>query len=251
SQPRGDRSPGQNNGREQPDQNGANPGGQSGGNNSEPGRPGGNPGRPPQGEMDYFGTGVMILSDAKVQTELKLSAAQKAAIGQVLQPPKAAASKEDMGAQVQDYMSRASEQGNKVKAILDVGQEKRYMQLVHQVMGPMMLMNGSAKEQFGISDDEVKKMTEIMQSYTAEFQKSMSSGQMPNLETIAKVKGEMDKKVLTALDSDSLSKWKAAVGAPFAFSSPMGLGGMMGGGMGGGFGGRRGGAPGGRRPGGN
>lgn len=227
---------------------GTNPGGGNPG--STPG--GSNPGGAPRGEMDFFGTGVMILTDAKVQSELRLSAPQKAAIKQVMEPPKIDNSNGDMGAQVQNYMSRASEQGSKVKAILDDNQEKRYMQLVHQVMGPVMMMNGTAKDKFSISEEETKKIGAVMQTFSAEFQKSMSGGQMPNMEAIAKVKGEMDKKIIASLDADSQGKWKAATGAPFTFSTPLGMGGMMGGMGGRGMGGR-GGAPGGggRRPGGN
>ncbi len=213
---------------------------------------GGGQGRPPMGEMDFFGTGVMILSDAKVQTELKLTAAQKAAVNQVMKPPQQPQNGDDVGAQVQDYMSRAAEQGQKVKAILDDNQEKRYMQLVHQQMGPIMMLNGSAKDKFGISDDEQKKIGEILNSFSSEFQKSFSGGQMPDMDSIAKVKAQMDTKIIAALDEDSRGKWKLAVGSPFKFSSPMGMGGMMGG-MSRGMGGRGGppGGGGGRRPGGN
>jgi hypothetical protein len=213
--------------------------------NGNAGRPNGGQGRPPQGEMDFFGNGVMILADPKVQSELKLSAQQKAAIAQVMKPPQQGESGEDVGKQVQDYMSRAGEQGKKVKAILDDNQEKRYMQLVHQQMGPIMMLNGSGKEQFGVSDEEQKKFSEILTSFSAQFQKGMQGGQMPDMAAITKAKAQMDLQLIAALDEDSRNKWKAATGAPFKFSDSMGLGSMLGG-M------RRGGAPGGggRRPGG-
>lgn len=255
SQPRTDGGSGMGMGRRQGGGgNAVSPGGSPGAGNpgggGAPGRPGGGQARPQGGEMDFFGMGVALLADPKVQSELKLSAAQKAAVTQALKPPKDVENSEDMGAQVQNYMSRAGEQGAKVKTILDDNQEKRYVQLVHQQMGPVMMMNGSAREKFAVGDDEMKKITEIMTAASGDFQKSMQSGQMPNMDAIAKVKIEMDKKVIAALDDDSRAKWKAATGAPFTFSSPGGLGGLMGGmGMGRGMGGR-GGAPGGGGPGG-
>ena len=227
-----------------------NPGGE---NPSRPTQPGERRGGPPTATMSeedsIFGMGSMILGDEKVLAELKLDAGQKEAIAQAIKAPQGGANNQSQNPEeaVQSMLSAGEERGKKVKAILNDAQEKRFKQLVYQSFGPSALLQPNMMTQFGISESEGKKMQEAAQAFMQEQMKNFQSGNI-DMNAIAKKKDELDKSMINALDEDSRNKWKAAIGAPFKFSSPMGMGGM--GGMFG-RGGGRGPGGGGRRPGGS
>lgn len=178
-------------------------------------------GNRPQGGRMRMGGGQMmgmgLVYRPEVQTELKLTAAQKATLAKLrsnmmakMQPkngkrpdPKA------MGAEMQK--AQAS-----IDKLLSAAQKQRLGQLRLQRSGAFALLEPSVAKQLGLTAAQKTKIEAIQK---AAF-KPPTNGQRPNFNraTLDATKNKM----LGVLSAAQKTKWKAMLGKPFTFKNEPG-----------------------------
>lgn len=185
------------------------------------------------------------------------------------------------GGNQQDFQQRQKQLDEKIKAILDDKQFKRYHELLLQRQGPVAVMQPQISEKLGLTQDQRQQIQSIMREFgpmggpgqggpggpppqgggfgggNQGGQGGFGGGQgqggqggPPPMGDPAEMKArieEMHKQILAVLTSQQRSTWNSMLGAKFTFSEPQR--GQFGGpppqGQGGQGGGRRGGGGGG------
>jgi Spy/CpxP family protein refolding chaperone len=194
------------------------------------GPPGGGPpgGGPPGGGPP--GGGAMILRMPEVQTELKLTDAQKTQVSEML-----ASLRGGQRGRFEDLRSLGPEEAQKrmaerraqeeklVKGILTADQQKRFRQLQLQQQGFSALSDKSVQDELKLTDEQRTRVQTIQsdqrESMRAVFQSD--GGGPPDFAAIRPkleaMRTQSDAKLTAVLTAEQQKQWKAMLGTSFKF----------------------------------
>ena len=157
----------------------------------------------------------MLLFNPKVQTELKLTEAQKKAIS--------AAGGEAISVDANGRMSMRVGPGTNVDAIrikfmksINSAQDKRLTEVWIQKEGLMALNDPDVAKAVGLTDDQRKRVSTIMQEYGENVREiAMSSGGRVNLQDVKPIRESASRKLEGVLHRSQKSKFEGLKGRPF------------------------------------
>jgi Spy/CpxP family protein refolding chaperone len=176
-----------------------------------------------------MGGGAMMLRTPEVQTELKLTEAQKTKVTEMLQQirEERQGAFQDLQGQgpeaIQKKMAewRASEE-KQVNAILNADQQKRYRQLQLQQRGVTAVLEPAVADALKLTADQRSKVQALVDAQRQEmrslFEGAGGPGNFqelrPKMEALRK---QTDEKIAAVLTEDQTKQWKEMLGAPFTF----------------------------------
>lgn len=187
------------------------------------------------------GGSLMMLQRKDVQADLKLTAEQIKAVGELKakNDEEMAAMRENMRASGGDFESmrrdmekRQEETQKKVDAILDDGQRTRLKQIGFQIQGNMALMNPDTQKELGFTSEQTTKIEELQgkqrEAMMAIMEKrrngDLDQDQMQDL--MRKNMDIMGGELLKLLTAEQAAKFKEMQGPPFKATEPMPMMGM-------------------------
>jgi hypothetical protein len=184
-------------------------------------------------------TGLRMLEIPSVQTELNLTQAEIDQIQPKIDDVRQNAPMPDGGFQNMsptDFQAwqdkRADLNDADAAQILTADQDKRYLQLELQQVGPTEIERKSVQAQLGITDPvEIKSIADIQSKATADriaamqgfdFQNATDDDRAQFFAKQQQMHKDEGDKVLAVLTDAQKAAWKAAQGTPFTFPPPPG-----------------------------
>lgn len=162
------------------------------------------------------GGGVQLLTRQEVQTELKLTDAQKSQIMELGQQLRNGA---QQGQQLspEERQKRTAETNAKINAILNAEQQKRYKEINLQQQGLSALASmPDVADEMKLTADQKSKIQEIMQAQRGQGRPNGANGDFSALrERMAAQRKERDDKILALLTDAQKTQWTAMLGSPF------------------------------------
>lgn len=173
--------------------------------------------------------GAGLLMRPEVQTELKITADQKAKI-----EPMVEALREEQRERRQELRDATPEEALKIRAamraeemkrintVLNADQQKRFRQIALQQEGPMAVLHADVATEIGLTEDQKKKFmtlqTEMSQKQRAIFEEAQGDREamMSKMQALRK---ETNDKAVALLTDDQKTKWKEITGAPFTLNT--------------------------------
>ncbi len=178
--------------------------------------------------------GLMLLNNARVQTELKMTPEQISKIqpkqqevqGQMRELFQNAGGFQNMSDEDrQKLMGKIRElQSKAVADILDATQQKRFRQIQLQVEGPLALARKENADGLKLTDEQRTKVADIQRASQREQREAMQGVDFQNMsdEDRQKLTSRMqainktaNEKIEALLTDDQKKQWKAMLGDPF------------------------------------
>jgi Spy/CpxP family protein refolding chaperone len=174
------------------------------------------------------GGGFGLLSRPEVQTELKLSDAQKTQISDLADKQREAA--RDRFQDLRDaspeerekaMMEWNAQQTKQINGVLNADQQKRFRQISLQQQGPMALTDPTVAEELKLTADQKSKVKEIMQQQR-EAQREIFESAGPDRdaarEKMQALRKTTNDKLAGVLTADQKRKWTEMQGTPFTLA---------------------------------
>ncbi len=201
-----------------------------------PGGPGGPGGRRGMGPGMGFGMGFGmgggfgLLMMPEVQKEIGLTEQQMQQIQQLMMEQR-----EQMQALMQQMRDATPEQRQKLmeqatqkwdqgmSKILQPAQKARLRELQLQAEGTSALMRPDVAKELSLSEEQKKKVSDIVQQYRQKQMQLWQQGRGPNVdrqamfEQMQQLRQQMDKELLGVLTAQQQEQWKKMQGKPFQF----------------------------------
>jgi Spy/CpxP family protein refolding chaperone len=176
-----------------------------------------------------IGGGAMMLRMPEVQTELKLTDAQKTKVSEMLEKMREERQSAFQGLQGQGPEAfqkklaewRASEE-KQVAAILNADQQKRYRQLQFQARGISAVADKPVADELKLTEEQRGKVQAIVGAQRQEMRSLLDGAGgpgnfqelRPKLEALRK---QTDEKITALLTEDQKKQWKEMLGPSFTF----------------------------------
>jgi Spy/CpxP family protein refolding chaperone len=174
------------------------------------------------------GGGARMLGIPEVQAELKLTDDQKTKVNALMEAMRGQRGQFGQGQDLSPeerqklFAQRRAEENQKVNAILNADQQKRYRQIRLQQQGISAVAEKEVADELKLTADQRSKIQTIqqeqMQSMRSLFQGAGGDFQSlrPKMEAMRK---ETDEKIAALLTDDQKKSWKEMLGAPFTLPS--------------------------------
>lgn len=171
-----------------------------------------------------MGGGIQLLRRAEVQTELKLTDEQKSKINTLLEELREARRglfqdlRDATPEERQKLMEKVqAEDTQRINAILNPDQQKRFKQISLQQQGPMAIASPEIATELKLTDEQKRKVQEIVaqmrESQRGLFQGGDREGVRERMEALRK---DASEKITAVLTEEQKAKWKEMLGAPFS-----------------------------------
>jgi hypothetical protein len=171
---------------------------------------------------------VFLVRDPVIQAELKLSAAQKTAAGELAaefnEPVWKLRDASSASADARDEIRRINETADaRLKSILDAAQFERLDQMVLRVQGPPALLQPKTAERVGLTDRQREKIVALLAESKAaldSLRRDASSAKgVPDLNRkLDKLNSGVQRDILATLTSEQREGWNGLLGKPFDLS---------------------------------
>ncbi|MFN8139606.1 MAG: hypothetical protein U0R49_07415 [Fimbriimonadales bacterium] len=160
------------------------------------------------------GSGAMLLLMPAVQTELKMSQEQIAALKEAV--PSVGSKKAGAPGAGQKKGPEVMAALEKVKSGLNTEQQKRLGQLLLQFEGPVALMNPQVAEKVGVTPEQKSQIQAMMKEVFSGL-KDANLQPKERREKMQAVKKEVGAKILALLSDGQKTQWNSLLGSPFNF----------------------------------
>jgi Spy/CpxP family protein refolding chaperone len=166
--------------------------------------------------------GANLLRRPEVQTELKLTEAQKGQVEAMLQQQREQRQAAGQGGlrnlTPEQRQARVTEEINRVNAILNADQQKRFKQISLQQQGLSALALPSMAQEMKLTDAQSAKIRELIQERTTALQTlAQNAGDdRQGLRTkTEELRKSSDAKIEAVLTDAQKAQWKDMLGTPF------------------------------------
>lgn len=168
--------------------------------------------------------GPQMLARQDVQTELKLTDAQKSQIQALLEAnrPQGGFGGGGQGFDPEAMRAQREKMEAEVKKILNEEQYKRYRELSLQLRGARALGQPEVAKEVGLNETQQNQIQQLIQAERQTMQDMVQGGGgggdfQAMREQMQAMRAETDRKILALLNPDQKAKWESMLGKKFEF----------------------------------